>query len=110
MTIMIDPQGGAPASDVWDVPRAVARPAKSASVRTLEPAYRTLERDGVATSARAYEPAAGFEPGRERRDNLALGGLMAAALIVGSLFGGVFGADHGPATANAVVEAGVQAR
>lgn len=110
MTTMIHPNGSAPASEVWDVPRAAARSTKSASVRTLEPSYRTLERDDVAASACAAEQAAGFEPGRERRDNLALGGLMAAALIVGSLFGGVFGADHGPATPNAVVEAGVQAR
>lgn len=110
MTIMIHPHGGAPASEVWDVPRAIPGAAESPGIRTLAPAYRTLKRDDTAADHLDAVDADGFEPGRERRDNLALGGLMAAALIVGSLFGGAFGTDHDAASPNSAVEAVVQAR
>lgn len=86
-------------SQVWDLEPAGAG-ATGTGVRTLAPEHRTLVRPGVA--AIHGEPAAGraFEPGRgdgrrgqgrrEKRDNLALGAMMAAALLVGSIFGGAF--------------------
>ncbi|MEH0146284.1 hypothetical protein V6D40_01225 [Corynebacterium sp. Q4381] len=105
MTTMIYPYGGAPASEVWDVNRGSSRTGERAVVRTLAPANRTAERTAAPAGGRALPQHDGFEPGRERRDNLALGGLMAAALIAGSLFGGAFGAGDAPVQPSSVLEA-----
>lgn len=110
MTIMIHPNGGAPASEVWDVPRVGSHTGGGATVRTLSSSYRTAGRSVMDADVRASQRSDGFEPGRERRDNLALGGLMAAALIAGSLFGGAFGAGDAPTQPVGGVEAAVQAR
>lgn len=105
MTTMVHPLGGAPASEVWDVNGGGTCGRKAATVRTLAHANRTAER----TDTPVCKPDAGeherFEPGRERRDNLALGGLMAAALIAGSLFGGAFGTGDVPVPSSSSVEA-----
>lgn len=105
MTTMIHPYGGAPASEVWDVNRGGSRAGGQVAVRTLAPSNRTAERTEAVVEDRGSSWEDGFEPGRERRDNLALGGLMAAALIAGSLFGGAFGAGEAPVHPASVVEA-----
>lgn len=105
MTVKVHPFGGASASEVWDVNRGGSDGRKAAGVRTLAPANRTAERTSATACGRDDVGHERFEPGRERRDNLALGGLMAAALIAGSLFGGAFGTGDVPAPSSSSVAA-----
>lgn len=100
-------------SQVWDVEPATGERA-GVSVRTLPTLPRTSVRGRCASSGTAVTAGTAFESGpaearsgqgwREQRDNLALGAMMAAALLVGSTFGGAFsaaGAGSAPQPASA---------
>lgn len=86
-------------SQVWDVEPAAGR-GPALGVRTLSAPSRTAVRVRCGSPGPASGGGAAFEPGREggggrpgrreQRDNLALGAMMAAALLVGSVFGGAF--------------------
>lgn len=88
-------------SQVWDVEPAPGERA-GAGVRTLSALPRTSVRGLCDSPGVVVAAGPAFESGdtearsgrgwREQRDNLALGAMMAAALLVGSTFGGAFSA------------------
>ena len=80
------------ASEVWDLSPVEGRRASTSSIRQLR---------AEKAPARVIQETAedGFEPGHERRESLFVGVVMAAALLIGSLFGGAFGGGEEPTTA-----------
>lgn len=88
------------AAEVWDVAAAPGRAKQGDHVRTLQPRNRTYELARTSLAAPAEGGDEGVELGRERsaerngssegKDNLVLGLLMSAALLLGSALGGAF--------------------
>lgn len=88
------------AAEVWDVVTAPARAEQGDHVRTLQPRNRTYEPARTSLAVPAEGGDEGVELGRERsaerdggsegKDNLVLGLLMSAALLLGSTLGGAF--------------------
>lgn len=85
-------------SEVWDLDRGAAGARRAGAIRTLAPSDRTALRSSLGVSAGQGSVASKFEQPakREHRDNLVLGLMMSAALIVGSVFGGAFAESDGP--------------
>lgn len=102
---LVDPRPASP-SEVWDLGRSAKAGCRPGSVRTLAPSDRTLLRPEIGGGAAPGEVASKFEQPekREHRDNLALGLMMSAALIIGSIFGGAFAESDG-ASAGAAAQA-----
>lgn len=96
MTTMIRPRTAAP-SEIWDVAPRSHTAASARGVRQLTAQNRTQGLRFDDASVNPQPPSPKFEPDRERRDNVLLGAMMAAALIVGSALGGVFGGGEAPA-------------
>ncbi|WP_175934852.1 hypothetical protein [Corynebacterium sp. Marseille-P4321] len=120
MAIAINPAQGACESgradrsvsrpaEVWDVESRTNGRKESSDVRTLGAGTRTGELRVRSVEDVTDVEAGSFEPRRENRESVLLGGLFAATLIVGSFIGGAFGqtevAPSGVPPQDAVVSA-----
>lgn len=77
-------------AEVWDLGGPSRGAGFSAPVRTLPDRTRTNGPNlGSCPSGRSVRVGA-FEPHREKRESLILGGFFTAALLIGAVFGGVF--------------------
>ncbi|UIZ91389.1 hypothetical protein JZY91_06345 [Corynebacterium sp. CNCTC7651] len=106
------------AAEVWDIPAAQHCTGAGVAVRQLGATTRTHERGAGRGQVSSAPRGSAFESARERRDNIMLGALFTAALLVGSAFGGVFssaeapiaGSQGGTAASSATEFASAQAR
>lgn len=98
------------AAEVWDLDRVSPRGRSSRRVRTLSAFDRKDERlNAVPICGRGREDDV-FETHRERKEGVVLAGILSAALLIGSAFGGVFsGSEPLPTTAGSVVDSEIVA-
>lgn len=98
------------AAEVWDLDRVSPRGRSPRRVRTLSAFDRKDERlNAVPICGRGREDDV-FETHRERKEGVVLAGILSAALLIGSAFGGVFsGSEPLPTTAGSVVDSEIVA-
>lgn len=109
-----------PSAEIWDIDRKRSAARGTTSVRPLAGSTRTSHLSPGSMESEYIPSGKQFETGRagrargearEGRDNLLLGGLLTAALLIGSAVGGVFGPADVTAerTGADVVQSGVPA-
>lgn len=95
------PSASLPA-EVWDVDSVGGNRRCAADVRTLNRDIRTHDALRSAAVRTPRDRSDSFEPRRENRESIFLGAFLAAALMIGSVFGGVLA---GPEAASDEVSA-----
>lgn len=99
-----------PAAEVWDLDRVSSRGLSSRRVRTLDALDRKDERLSAVSICGSGQEDDVFESHRERKEGVVLAGILSAALLIGSAFGGVFsGSEPLPTTAGSAVDSEIVA-